>query len=83
MVYEWTKPILLLCYSYSQVTLLFDLACMDFAVQLCFWGRADGCHPESVPVEKQLPEPFDVTAEFLYFFILAVATMVVGLRNYF
>lgn len=56
---------------------------MDFAVQLCFWGRADGCHPESVPVEKQLSDPFDVTAEFLYFFILAVATMVVGLRNYF
>lgn len=34
-----------------------------------------------VPIEKQLQEPFDIAAEFLYFFILAVAPMVVGLRN--
>lgn len=66
-----------------QVTLLFDPACMGFIVQLCFSrGRADGCCPESVPIEKQLPKPLDVTAEFLYYFILAVALMVVTLRNY-
>jgi len=36
-----------------------------------------------VPIEKPLSEPFDVTAEFRYFFIIADAPVVVGLRNYF
>jgi len=33
-----------------------------------------------VPIEKQLPVPFDI--EFL-FFILAVAALIIELRNYF
>lgn len=35
-----------------------------------------------VPIEKQLPDLFDITAEFLYF-ILAVVLIVIGLKNHF